>query len=77
MMGKKCKCCCFSWLSGMFALACLVHTVRLVTGAQVQINATVIPMNVSLWVAVIAGILSFILCKKSCGACGCSGEAKK
>ena len=75
MMGKKCKCCCYSWLSGMFALASIVHIIRLVTGAEVQINATVIPMNASIAVAIVAGIISLILCKKSCASCGC-GEKK-
>ena len=77
MMCKKCKCCKFSWLSGMFALAAIVHVIRLISGAQVQINTVVIPMNASIAIAVVAGILSFILCKKSCGECGCSTETKK
>mgnify|MGYP001563464888 FL=1 len=76
MFCHKCKCCNFSWLSGFFALAAIVHLIRLITGMQVQIGGWAVPMNVSIGVAVIAGVLSLILCKKSCASCGCSGVAK-
>ena len=72
MFCHKCKCCNLSWLSGFFALAAIVHIIRLVMGTQVQINATVVPMNVSIGIAVVAGVLSFLLCKKSKAVCGCT-----
>ena len=72
MFCHKCKCCNFSWLSGFFALAAIAHILRLIFGVQVQLNATVVPMNVSIIVAIVAGILSLIFCKKSCASCNCS-----
>lgn len=77
MFCHKCKCCNLSWLSGMFALASIVHIIRLISGAQVQVNSTLIPMNVSIIIAVVAGVIAVILCKKSCASCGCSTGEKK
>ena len=76
MFCHKCKCCNFSWLSGFFGLAAIAHIVRLISGAHIQVNDWVVPMNVSIGVAVVAGALSLILCKKSCASCNCSGGAK-
>jgi hypothetical protein len=72
MFCQKCKCCMFSWWSGFFALATGVHIVRLIARAQVQIGDWVVPMGLSIAVAVVAGILSFIFCKAGCKSCGCS-----
>ena len=72
MFCHKCKCCSLSWLSGVFALAAIVHIVRLVTRTQVQLNDFVVPMNLSVVIAVVAGILSLVLCKMSCKACTCT-----
>lgn len=71
-MFTKCRCCGFMWLSGIFALAAVVHLIRLVLGFSLQIGETVVPMNVSVVIAVVAGILSVVLCKMGCGNCGCS-----
>ncbi len=72
MFCHKCKCCVFSWLSGFFALASLIHIVRLIAKAQVQIGSFAVPMNVSILVAVIAGLLSLAFCRMGCKACNCS-----
>jgi len=76
MFCHKCKCCNLSWLSGFFALAAVIHIVRLISRAQVQIGDWTVPMNVSIGVAIVAGVLSLILCKKSCASCNCSSPAK-
>ena len=69
MFCTKCKCCAAMWWSGFFALAAVVHVVRLVARAEVQIGTFVVPMGVSIGVAIVAGTLSLIFCKKGCGAC--------
>ena len=75
MFCHKCKCCLFSWLSGVFALASLVHIIRLIVQAQVQVGDFVVPMNLSIVIASVAGILSLVFCKMGCKACTC-GPAK-
>ena len=65
MFCHKCKCCSLSWLSGVFLLAAIVHIVRLIAKAQVQVGDFVVPMNLSIVIAVVAGILSLALDRKS------------
>ena len=72
MFCHKCKCCMFSWFSGLFALAAIVHIVRLIAKAQVQINDFVVPMNVSIGIAAVAGVLSLVFCKMGCKTCNCA-----
>ena len=72
MFCSKCKCCAAMWWSGFFALAAVAHVVRLIARAEVVVNGFTVPMSASIAVAVVAGILSFVFCKKGCGACGCS-----
>ena len=74
MFCHKCKCCSLSWLSGVFALAAIVHIIRLIARAQVQVGDFVVPMNLSIVIAVVAGILSLVLCKMSCKACNCASK---
>ena len=76
MFCHKCKCCAAMWWSGFFALAFVGHAVRLVTRAQVQLGDWPVPMGLSIAIVIVAGLLSFILCKKGCGACNCSGPSK-
>ena len=71
-MMTKCKCCCFAWLSGFFGLAAIGHVIRLAFQVPVQLGGYSIPLKVSLIVAVVAGALSFILCRKSCSSCSCA-----
>ena len=72
MLCHKCKCCTFSWLSGFFALAALVHLIRIITKSQLQVGDFAVSMNVSIVIVIVAGILSLILCKNACKSCGCS-----
>ena len=71
MFCHKCKCCSLMWWSGFFALASLVHIVRLISRIQVQVGIWVVPMQASIGVAIIAGLISLFLCKAGCGACNC------
>jgi hypothetical protein len=71
MLCTKCKCCQFSWLSGFFALAAIVHIIRLVTQTPVQIGDFAVPMNASIAIAVIGGVLSLVFCKMGCKSCAC------
>ena len=72
MFCHKCKCCSMMWWSGFFGLAALMHTLRLIAQANVQVNGFTVPMTVSIAIAAVAAVLSFICCKKGCGACSCS-----
>ena len=77
MFCHKCKCCNLSWLSGFFAFAAIAHIVRLIARMPMQIGSWAVSMNLSIGVAVVAGALSLILCKKSCAACHCAGGPAK
>ncbi len=59
------------WLSGFFALAAVVHTIRLVLKTSVQIGDFAVPMGLSVVVLVVAGVLSFILARLGCERCDC------
>ena len=72
MLCCLCKCCKAMWFSGFFALACLVHLVRLALQVQVRFGDWLVPMGLSVGVAVVAGLLSFFCCRMGCGSCGCS-----
>ena len=74
MFCHQCKCCLFSWLSGVFALAALVHVVRLIVRAQVQVGGWPVPMGLSVSIAVIAGTLSLVFCKMGCKVCSCASK---
>ena len=71
MLCHKCKCCYFSWLSGFFALASLMHIIRLVAQVDVTVGTFSPPMGLSVAVAVIAGGLSLFFCNLGCRACAC------
>ncbi len=60
---NKCKCCAAMWWSGFFGLAMIGHMIRLIARAHMQVGTHVIPMGVSVLIAIIAGALSFIFCK--------------
>ncbi len=75
-MFTKCRCCGFMWLSGFFALAAVVHAVRLVLKASVQIGEFAVPMSLSVGILVVAGVLSFVLARSGCGRCGCGAKLK-
>ena len=76
MFCHKCKCCNFSWLSGFFALAAIAHIIRLIFRFEVAFNGNIVPMNVSVGIVAVAGVLSLIFCKKSCASCGCSSAPR-
>jgi hypothetical protein len=62
------------WWSGFFALAAVVHLVRVVLQAQAVLAGRSIPMSLSVGVAIAAGLVSFFFYKKGCGSCGCSSK---
>lgn len=68
-MSEKCKCgCCFTWLSGFFAMPAIAHIVRILLKWDLVVNGQPFEMKTS-WIVVIAcGILAFIFgivaCKK-------------
>jgi hypothetical protein len=74
MFCHKCKCCCYSWFSGFFALAAIPHIVRSFLKFPVQIGSFVVPMNLSYGIAIVATILSLTFCKLGCKACNCAGK---
>ena len=74
MFCNKCKCCGMMWWSGFFGLAALMHLIRLIVRANVQVNGFTVPMTASIAILAVAAVLSFIFCKKGCGACGCSAK---
>lgn len=76
MFCHKCKCCKNMWLSGFFALGAIVHALRFVARVPMQLANWPVPMALSVVVVVVAGALSFIFCKKGCGACSCSSAPK-
>ncbi len=75
-MFTKCRCCGLMWLSGFFALAAMVHAIRLVLKASVQIGEFAVPMGLSMGVLVVAGVLSFVLARLGCGRCDCGTKLK-
>ena len=70
------------WLSGFFALGALVHLVRLIGGFSLVVAGHAIPLAVSGWFALIAGIFSIgfliVSLKRPCekGKEGTSGCCK-
>ena len=76
MFCHKCKCSVAMWWSGFFALAALVHVVRLVVHIQVQLGSWMVPMGFSIIIVIIAGLLAFVFCKKGCAYCNCPGVSK-
>ena len=76
MLCCSCKCCKAMWFSGFFALACLVHVVRLALQVPLRLGDWPVPMGLSVGVVVVAGALSFILCRMGCSACSCSTAPK-
>lgn len=61
----------FTWIaSAIFALMALVHIYRLLTDFQIVIGSHVIPMWVSYVGIVVAGGLSWMLCREARGTAG-------
>ena len=61
----------FTWIaSAIFALMSLAHLYRLFTNFQIVIGSHVIPMWVSIAGIVIAGGLSWMLCREARGTSG-------
>ena len=71
-MTMKCKCCSYAWFSGFFGLAALGHLIRLVLRPTVLIAGHNFHLRYSLVVLVVAGVLSFVFCRRSCSSCSCS-----
>ena len=82
MENAKTKFCPATWFSGFFALGALVHLVRLIKGFSLVVAGHAIPLAVSGWFALIAGILSIglliVSLKRPCekGKEGTSGCCK-
>ena len=61
----------FTWIaSAIFALMALVHIYRAFTDFQIVIGSHVIPMWVSYVAIVVAGGLSWMLCREARGTTG-------
>jgi hypothetical protein len=61
----------FTWIaSAIFALVALLHVYRLITHFQIILGAHTIPMWVSIAGVVIAGGLSWMLCREARGTSG-------
>jgi hypothetical protein len=59
----------FTWIAAaLFALAAIVHIVRVFTHFQVVIGTHVIPMWCSYVAIVVAAFLSWMLCREARGA---------
>ena len=59
----------FTWIAAaLFALAAIVHIVRIFTHFQVVIGTHVIPMWCSYVAIVVAAFLSWMLCREARGA---------
>ena len=74
MFCTKCKCCSAMWWSGFFALAALMHIIRLIVRLDLQFGTFVVPMGASIGVASVGALLSFIFFKKGCESCGCASK---
>ncbi len=61
----------FTWIAAaLFALAAIVHIVRLVRPFQVTIGSHLIPMWCSYVAIVVAAFLSWMLCREARGTTG-------
>ena len=59
----------FTWIAAaLFALAAIVHIVRLFTHFQIVVGTHVIPMWCSYVAIVVAAFLSWMLCREARGA---------
>lgn len=55
------------WWAGLLAAATFAHLLRLMTGAEVAVNGTVIPAGISVAIVLIAGPLSLWLVRRGRG----------
>jgi hypothetical protein len=62
------------WLSGFFATGFVGHTLRLLFRWPLQVGSWAVPPFVSVIIAVVTGILSFVLWKAGCGSCESSAD---
>lgn len=61
----------FTWIAAaIFALAAIVHILRLFVHFQIVIGSHVIPMWVSYVAIVVAALLSWMLCREARGTSG-------
>jgi len=60
------------WFSGVFGVGAIVHAMRFIFKIPVVVNNYNIPMHISLYVAIGAGIISLILL----GGCSCKNSKK-
>ena len=61
----------FTWIAAaLFALAAIVHIVRLVTHFQIVIGSHTIPMWCSYIGVVVPALLSWMLCREARGTAG-------
>ena len=64
------------WFSGVFGAGAIIHILRLLFQVPVTIGNYQMPMSLSMWVALIAGMLSLSLlgfCPCSCMSNKCGG----
>lgn len=68
-MAEKCNCgCCFSWLSGFFAMPAIVHLIRVIAGWEMTFRGNPVAMKTSWIVFIACGVLALVFgiigCKK-------------
>lgn len=61
----------FTWIAAIiFALAAIVHIIRLIKPFQVVVGSHNIPMSASIVCIVVFGFLSWMLCREARGTSG-------